>query len=59
MFIKKISFDQVKCVAVSFVGSNPSFTDHWFFDNALGRQTLLLRTTFHDNKFITTRAPRL
>lgn len=55
MFIKKSVFDQVKmrCRKFWWADYNPSFTDHWFFDNALGRPDVaFLRTTFHDNKFI-------
>lgn len=55
MFIKKSVFDQVKmrCRKFWWADYNPSFTDHWFFDNALGRPDVaFLRTTFHDNKYI-------
>lgn len=55
MFIKKGVFDQVKmrCRKFWWADYNPSFTEHWFFDNALTRPDVaFLRTTFQDNKFI-------
>lgn len=55
MFIKKSVFDQVKmrCRKFWWADYNPSFTDHWFFDNALSRPDVtFLRTTFHDNQHI-------
>jgi hypothetical protein len=56
MFIKKSVFDQVKmrCRKFWWADYNPSFTDHWFFDNVLTRPDVaFVRTTFKDNKFIT------
>lgn len=55
MFIKKSVFDQVKmrCRKFWWADYNPSFTEHWFFDNALNRPDVtFLRTTFNDNKHI-------
>jgi len=55
MFIKKSVFDQVKmrCRKFWWADYNPSFTEHWFFDNVLHREDVaFLRTTFKDNKFI-------
>ena len=55
MFIKKTVFDQVKmrCRKFWWADYNPSFTDHWFFDTVLTRPDVaFLRTTFHDNKYI-------
>lgn len=55
MFIKKGVFDQVKmrCRKFWWADYNPSFTEHWFFENALTRPDVaFLRTTFQDNKFI-------
>lgn len=55
MFIKKTVFDQVKmrCRKFWWADYNPSFTEHWFFDNVLTRpDVVFLRTTFLDNKHI-------
>ena len=55
MFIKKSVFDQVKmrCRKFWWADYNPSFTEHWFFDNVLTRPDVaFLRTTFKDNKYI-------
>lgn len=55
MMIKKEIFDQVemRCRKFWWMDYNPSFTDHWVFDNILLRDDVaFLRTTFLDNPFI-------
>lgn len=55
MMIKKTVFDQVemRCRKFWWMDYNPSFTDHWVFDNVLLRKDVaFLRTTFLQNKYI-------
>jgi phage terminase large subunit len=55
MHIKKSVFDQVemRCRKFWWGDYNPSFTEHWVFDNIIPRPDIgFLRTTFNDNKFI-------
>ncbi|MGU3377634.1 phage terminase large subunit [Chryseobacterium sp. M5A1_1a] len=55
MMISKSIFDQVKmrCRKFWWMDYNPSFTDHWVFDNVLKREDVIfLRTTFLDNPYI-------
>lgn len=55
MMISKSIFDQVKmrCRKFWWMDYNPSFTDHWVFDNVLHRSDVIfLRTTFLDNPYI-------
>jgi len=55
MHIKKSVFDQVemRCRKFWWGDYNPSFTEHWVFDNVLPRPDVgFLRTTFLDNQYI-------
>lgn len=55
MQLSKRVFDSVemRCRKFWWADYNPSFTDHWFFDNVLTRQDVgFLRTTFKQNPFI-------
>jgi len=56
MHIKKSVFDQVemRCRKFWWADYNPSFTDHWVFDNVQNRDDIgFLRTTFRQNPHIT------
>lgn len=55
MFIKRQVFDQseMRCNIFWWMDYNPSFTEHWVFDNVIPRPDVgFIRTTFKDNKFI-------
>lgn len=55
MHISKGVFDQVemRCRKFWWADYNPSFTDHWLFDNVIPRPDVgFLRTTFRQNPFI-------
>ena len=55
MMQKREVFDQVemRCRIFWWMDYNPSFTEHWVFDNVEPRtDVFFLRTTFRDNKFI-------
>ena len=55
MMIKREVFDQVemRCRKFWWMDYNPSFTDHWVFDNVEPRPDVgFLRTTFKNNPFI-------
>lgn len=55
MMIDKSVFDQseMRCRKFWWMDYNPSFTDHWVFDNVIPRSDVgFLRTTFKDNPFI-------
>lgn len=55
MFIDHGVFDQseMRCRKFWWMDYNPSFTDHWVFDNVISRDDVgFLRTTFLDNPFI-------
>ncbi len=55
MMIKREVFDQVemRCRIFWWMDYNPSYTDHWVFDNVEPRPDVgFLRTTFKDNDFI-------
>lgn len=55
MMIKKSIFDQVemRCRRFWWMDYNPSYTEHWVFDNVLNRPDVaFLRTTFLQNKYI-------
>lgn len=55
MMISQEVFDQVemRCRKFWFADYNPSYTDHWFFDNVLNRSDVgFLRTTYKQNPFI-------
>lgn len=56
MMISQEVFDQVemRCRKFWWADYNPSFTDHWFFDNVLSRPDVgFLRTTYKKNPYIT------
>lgn len=55
MHIKKSVFDQVemRCRKFWWADYNPSFTDHWVFDNVFSREDVgFLRTTYKQNAHI-------
>lgn len=55
MFISHSVFDQseMRCRKFWWMDYNPSFTDHWVFDNVISRDDVgFLRSTFLDNPFI-------
>lgn len=55
MHIKKTVFDQVemRCRKFWWADYNPSFTDHWVFDNVANRSDVgFLRTTYRENAHI-------
>lgn len=56
MYIEQNVFDQseMRCRKFWWMDYNPSFTEHWVFDNVIPREDVgFLRTTFLDNPFVT------